>query len=74
MIRNLILKLMALVFVMGVTITPAMAGSHELEDDSDYKASKHDKKDRHDKKKHDDEDNNKKTHSERLKFGGHDDK
>ena len=55
MIRNLILKFMALVFVMGVTMTPAMAASHEH--DSDHKASKHDNKDKHDKKdKSDDSD------------------
>ncbi|HKI59732.1 MAG TPA: hypothetical protein VKA23_01745 [Mariprofundaceae bacterium] len=48
MLRKLILKLMALAFVMGVTMTPAMAGSHEH--DSDHKAFKYEKKEKHEKK------------------------
>ncbi|MDT8376532.1 MAG: hypothetical protein RQ867_07300 [Mariprofundaceae bacterium] len=45
MIRNLIIKLMALAFVSGVAMTPAMADSRKH--DSNYKASKHDKKDKY---------------------------
>jgi hypothetical protein len=45
MIRNLLLKLMALAFVLGVTMTPAMADSYKH--DRDHKVSKHDKKDKY---------------------------
>jgi len=63
MIRNLLLKLMALVFVFGVTAAPAMADSDKRDRD-DYKPYKHDKKD-HDKKKHgDDEDDDKDKYDE----------
>ncbi len=43
MIRNLLLKLMALVFVFGVSMTPAMADS-DKHDRDDHKSSKYDKK------------------------------
>ena len=47
MIRNLLLKLMALVFVFGVTMAPAMADS-DKHDRDDHKSSKYDKKKNHD--------------------------
>ncbi|NOR73508.1 MAG: hypothetical protein GQ467_06535, partial [Mariprofundaceae bacterium] len=54
MIRNLLLKLMALVFVFGVSMTPAMADS-DKHDRDDHKSSKYEKRD-YDKKKHDRDD------------------
>ena len=58
MIRNLLLKLMALAFVFGVTMTPAMADSDKR--DSAPKPPKHFKSD-HDKKDHD-----KKNHDKKI--------
>ena len=50
---------MALAFLFGFSMTPAMASPDKH--DSDHKSSQHDKND-HDKKKHDDDDSKKHGH------------